>query len=139
MPREAVLRLLRVHAAQALDAHEAEMTALTLAFVEGHPDCLLRSCAPGHLTGSAWVVSPDRSQVLLTHHGKLDKWLQLGGHADGDGDLLAVAQREALEESGLADVRALSPARKFSCARTKIPAARRARRRAPSRSTRAKA
>jgi 8-oxo-dGTP pyrophosphatase MutT (NUDIX family) len=109
MERDAVLRLLRAHAAQALDAHEAEMTALTLAFVEAHPDCLFRSCAPGHLTGSAWVVSPDRSQVLLTHHRKLDKWLQLGGHADGDSDLLAVAQREAIEESGLADVRALSP------------------------------
>lgn len=108
MPREAVLRLLRTHAARALDAHEAEMTALTLAYVEAQADCLHRSCAPGHLTGSAWVVSPDRSRVLLTHHRKLDKWLQLGGHADGEGDLLAVAQREAIEESGLAAVRALS-------------------------------
>ncbi len=110
MERDAVLRLLRAHAARALDAHEAEMTALTLAFVEAHTDCLHRSCAPGHLTGSAWVVSPDRSRVLLTHHRKLDKWLQLGGHADGDGDLLAVAQREAMEESGLEEVRALAPA-----------------------------
>lgn len=85
------------------------MTAETLRFVEAHADCLLRSCVPGHLTGSAWVVSPDRSRTLLTHHRKLDKWLQLGGHADGDGDLLAVALREAREESGLARVRAVSP------------------------------
>jgi len=69
--------------------------------VEAHADCLLRSCLTGHLTGSAWIVSPDRQRTLLTHHGKLDRWLQLGGHADGDPDLLAVALREAREESGL--------------------------------------
>ncbi len=86
------------------------MTAATIAFVEAQADCLLRTCAPGHLTGSAWIVSPDRSRTLLTHHLKLDKWLQLGGHADGDGDLLAVALREAREESGLAAVRAVSAA-----------------------------
>lgn len=109
MHRNAVLSLLRSHAAKALDAHEAEMTAETIRFVEAHEDCLLRSCLPGHLTGSAWIVSPDRIRTLLTHHHKLDKWLQLGGHADGDGDLLAVALREAREESGLAKVRAVSP------------------------------
>lgn len=85
------------------------MTADTIAFVEAHHDCLLRSCVPGHLTGSAWIVSPGRSRALLTHHLKLDKWLQLGGHAEGDGDLLAVALREAREESGLSRVRAVSP------------------------------
>ena len=47
--------------------------------------------------------------MLLTHHRKLDKWLQLGGHADGDPDLAAVAQREAHEESGLMGIRLLSP------------------------------
>lgn len=110
MRRAPVLQLLRSHALQVLDRHEAEMTALTLAFVAAEPDCLLRTCVPGHLTGSAWIVSPDRSRVLLTHHRKLDKWLQLGGHADGDPDLLAVALREATEESGLARVRPLSAA-----------------------------
>jgi len=83
------------------------MTADTIAFVEAHEDCLLRTCVPGHLTGSAWIVSPDRRQTLLTHHLKLDKWLQLGGHADGDCDLLAVALREAREESGLNELRAV--------------------------------
>lgn len=110
MHRRPVLDLLRAHAALPLDSHEAAMTADTIAFVETHVDCLLRSCVPGHLTGSAWMVSPDRTRTLLTHHRKLDKWLQLGGHADGDGDLLAVARREAAEESGLAAVRAVSPA-----------------------------
>lgn len=108
MHRNDVLSLLRRHAARPLDAHEEAMTADTIAFIEAHEDCLLRSCAPGHLTGSAWIVSPDRRQTLLTRHLKLDKWLQLGGHADGDGDLLAVALREAREESGLDEVHAVS-------------------------------
>ncbi len=84
------------------------MTAEIIRFAEAHPDCLQRSCVPGHLTGSAWIVSPDRKWTLLTHHHKLDKWLQLGGHADGDGDLLNVALREAREESGLTRLRVVS-------------------------------
>ncbi|MDT8410670.1 MAG: NUDIX hydrolase, partial [Wenzhouxiangellaceae bacterium] len=62
----------------------------------------------GHITGSAWLVDPSGSEVLLTHHRKLDRWLQLGGHSDGDPDTAAVALREAGEESGLA-VELLSP------------------------------
>jgi len=108
--RRAVLALLRAHAALELEPHEAAMTTDMIAFVATHADCMLRSCVPGHLTGSAWIVSPDRTRTLLTHHRKLDKWLQLGGHADGDEDLLGVAWREALEESGLAAVRAVSSA-----------------------------
>jgi len=109
MHREPVLTLLRAHALRVLDPHEAAMTADTIRFVTERADCLLRSCAPGHLTGSAWIVSPDRRRTLLTHHRKLDKWLQLGGHAEGEGDLLAVAGREAREESGLARVHAITP------------------------------
>jgi 8-oxo-dGTP pyrophosphatase MutT (NUDIX family) len=56
---------------------------------------------PGHLTGSAWVVDPASSKVLLLHHAKLSRWLQPGGHADGEYDLAAVALREASEETGL--------------------------------------
>ncbi|SVB71799.1 uncharacterized protein METZ01_LOCUS224653, partial [marine metagenome] len=55
----------------------------------------------GHFTGSGWVVSPDKRKILMTHHKTINKWLQLGGHADGETDLLKVALREATEESGL--------------------------------------
>lgn len=61
----------------------------------------LRSRLAGHFTGSAWLVSADGERVLLTHHRKLDRWLQLGGHADGERDLAKVALMEAEEESGL--------------------------------------
>ena len=63
-----------------------------------------RARSAGHLTGSAWLVSRDGRRVLLTHHRKLGRWLQLGGHADGDADLARVALREAEEESGLTDL-----------------------------------
>lgn len=64
----------------------------------------------GHITGSAFVLSPDRASVLLTHHRKLDLWLQLGGHCDGIADARFVALKEAYEESGLARIRLLSDA-----------------------------
>ena len=56
---------------------------------------------PGHITGSAWIVNRSGTHALLTHHKKLGRWLQLGGHSDGDGDTAAVALREGEEESGL--------------------------------------
>ena len=67
-----------------------------------------RDNASAHLTASAWVVSPDRTQVLLAYHNLYDSWAWLGGHADGDRDLLAVALREVREESGLTEVRPVS-------------------------------
>jgi 8-oxo-dGTP pyrophosphatase MutT (NUDIX family) len=73
-------------------------------FVKDSPNCASRDLKSGHLTGSAWLVSQDGRHVLLTHHRKLKRWLQLGGHADGDLDLAAVALREAREESGLPDL-----------------------------------
>ena len=73
-----------------------------LELLDGTPECFERtSFSPGHFTGSALVVNADGSRVLLHHHRKLDKWLQFGGHCDGDEDVLRVACREALEESGI--------------------------------------
>lgn len=78
-------------------------------FVAGQPRCFDRELAVGHVTGAAWIVDCDRSRVLLTHHRQLDRWLQLGGHCDGDPDTLRVALREAYEESGLKTLRVLDP------------------------------
>ncbi len=69
--------------------------------VRHSPDALLRTRLEGHLTASAWVWSPDRQRVVLVHHKKLDRWLQPGGHADGDPNLAQVARREVEEETGL--------------------------------------
>jgi 8-oxo-dGTP pyrophosphatase MutT (NUDIX family) len=99
MHRRPLLELLARYRARF--PQEGECVARIRSLVEAHPDCFERSCLPGHVTGSAWVLSPDGRRFLLTHHRKLDRWLQLGGHADGESDVAAVALREAGEESGL--------------------------------------
>lgn len=81
-----------------------------LAFAAAHPDALLRTCAPGHFTGSALVVDPTTGRLLVLHHTKLQRWLQPGGHADGDANLAAVALREAAEETGIDGLRVALPA-----------------------------
>ncbi|MEO6908725.1 MAG: NUDIX hydrolase, partial [Abditibacteriaceae bacterium] len=55
----------------------------------------------GHVTGSAWIVNPQYTECVLLHHAKLGKWVQPGGHCDGDSDVMNVARREAIEETGL--------------------------------------
>jgi 8-oxo-dGTP pyrophosphatase MutT (NUDIX family) len=59
----------------------------------------------GHFTGSSWIVTEDNTRALITHHKKLGLKLQLGGHCDGDSDILRVALREAFEESGIPDIK----------------------------------
>jgi 8-oxo-dGTP pyrophosphatase MutT (NUDIX family) len=80
---------------------EASFVRRARHFVLGHPDCFHRDLLPAHVTGSAWVVNPDRDHVLMLHHRKHDRWFQPGGHADGDADILRVALRETAEETGL--------------------------------------
>ena len=70
-------------------------------FIKENPDCFERSLEKGHITASVWLLSKDKSQALLMHHTKLGKWFQLGGHCDGNPDVLAVAIKEAQEESGI--------------------------------------
>lgn len=90
------------------DHEEGEMRERIMQFVRQHEDCFSRSLLIGHITGSAFVVNPERTHILLTHHKKLNRWLQLGGHADGESNILNVAQREAEEESGLTDIHPVS-------------------------------
>ena len=106
MHRSNLLQLLNTYSKRWKD--EAETVRRLIDFVEAHPDCFERSLSVGHITGSAWVVNRAGTHVLLTHHKKLDRWLQLGGHADGNSDILDAAQREANEESGLLGLKPIS-------------------------------
>jgi 8-oxo-dGTP pyrophosphatase MutT (NUDIX family) len=105
--RKPLLELLDRYAARHPD--EVACVARMRALVEARADCFERSCPPGHLTGSAFVLSADRRRVLLVHHRKLDRWLQPGGHADGESDVARVALREAREETGLASLTFVGP------------------------------
>jgi 8-oxo-dGTP pyrophosphatase MutT (NUDIX family) len=76
-----------------------------LGFLAARPDAMARSCAPGHLTASTVVLDATLSRVLLTLHPRVGRWLQLGGHCEDDASLAGAALREALEESGIPDIR----------------------------------
>lgn len=84
---------------------EHEVVAHFKALLVDTHDPFSRARLAGHFTASAWLVDRSGTRVLLTHHRKLQRWLQLGGHADGDRNLAAVALLEAQEESGLPDLR----------------------------------
>ena len=71
-------------------------------------DCFLRSCKVGHFTSSAFLLNKNMTHICLMHHRKFDKWMQLGGHCDGDTDVLNVAIKEAREESGIKHIRPVS-------------------------------
>jgi 8-oxo-dGTP pyrophosphatase MutT (NUDIX family) len=90
------------------DAAQEAFQRRMLDWIERHPhDAHRRTLLEGHLTASALVVDAGFERALLTHHRKLDRWLQLGGHCDGDANLAHVALREAIEESGIPDLAVL--------------------------------
>ncbi len=92
------------------DDREASALAAILRLVETEPACFARrTFAPGHVTGSAFIVHAPSRRVLLHHHRRLDAWLQMGGHDEGESDPRATALREGAEESGLSDLVLLSP------------------------------
>lgn len=119
MHRQPVLNLL----AEYLTRHPAETEEVQrfIDFVRMHPGCFDRHPWPGHVTGSAWLVDRAGTRVLLTHHRKLDLWIQLGGHCDGDPDVRAVALAEAREESGLPRLELVMP-QVFDVAIHRVPA-----------------
>lgn len=106
MHRNLLLQLLENH--QPFNQEETHFKQEMIEFVNQNPDCFERSLLIGHITGSAWIVDKSRKFTLLTHHRKLDKWFQTGGHCDGDSDVLNVAMKEAMEETGLTDIQAIN-------------------------------
>lgn len=105
-PREKILTALKQY--NTVYQEERPFIAQTISFVEQNATCFERYNLTGHITGSAWILSPDGKKALLTHHKKLGSWLQLGGHSDGDSDTWNVSLREAQEESGIMDIKFVS-------------------------------
>ena len=79
-----------------------------IAFLASEKEPFSRETAKGHITSSAWLISPDEKEVLLTHHKKLGIWIQLGGHCDGLSETEEVALKEAREESGIENLELVS-------------------------------
>ena len=88
---------------------EAADKELILDYIRRFPDNILtRENKIAHMTSSGFVVNADCSKVLMAHHNIYKVWAWTGGHADGDADLLAVALREAREETGVTHIKPLS-------------------------------
>ena len=87
---------------------EARDRALLLECLRREPDVMTRQNPLAHFTASAWIVNSTRTRVLMVYHNIYHSWSWLGGHADGESDLLAVALREAREESGIRSARPVS-------------------------------
>jgi len=87
---------------------EKKDQSVILNFIKNNNDAFERSNLMAHITASAWVVNPSRSKVLMIYHNIYNSWSWLGGHADGEFDLLSVAIKEVKEESGVNNVRPVS-------------------------------
>lgn len=102
MHRHFILNLIQQY--QPNSAIEQKMREQLQSFIQQNENCFSRELSAGHITGSAWLVNRDLSHVFMTHHKKLNRWFQPGGHSDGNANTLAVAMKEASEESGIEDV-----------------------------------
>lgn len=99
--------LQQIAAHRPFDDTEAAHQSAMHTFIKQHPDFFRRTLTIGHVTGSAWIITPARSHALLLHHRKLDRWLQPGGHIEQESDVLTSALREAREETGIDNLRVL--------------------------------
>ncbi len=106
MHRDRILRLLNEYSP--LSKEEIQYKEQIISFIKQHTDCFERTCDIGHLTASAWLLNKTGDKALLMHHAKLNSWFQVGGHCDGDSDVLSAAIKEAREESGIEHIEAIS-------------------------------
>ena len=106
MDRQELMESIRTY--QPFNEQEEMDKSLILNWIETQDDAFSRDNTVAHITASAWVVNKDRSRVLMVYHNIYDSWSWLGGHADGETDLLAVAIREVKEEAGISGVRPVS-------------------------------
>ncbi|MBQ8040472.1 MAG: NUDIX hydrolase [Lachnospiraceae bacterium] len=86
---------------------EAIIKPIILEFLQQNENAFSRENVLAHMTTSAWIVNKERTKVLMAYHNIYNSWGWLGGHADGDEDLLRVVQKEVAEESGLINIRLL--------------------------------
>lgn len=98
----------KIEAFQPFNEQEALDKETLLKLLAEDTDISRRDNLIAHLTASAWVVNPERTKVLMAYHNLYNSWAWLGGHADGDFDLAAVAEKEAREETGIQDVKLVS-------------------------------
>lgn len=106
MNRQTLVEMLENYKPESFE--EIAFKETMISFIEEHQNCFERSLEIGHITASAWLLNQDGSRALLMHHRKLNRWLQLGGHCDGNPDVLAVAIKEAQEESGITNISPVS-------------------------------
>ena len=106
MTREDFIRQIENYAP--FNEQEEKDKALILGWIRNNENAFSRENTVAHITASAWVVNKDRSKVLMVYHNIYNSWSWLGGHADGETDLLAVALREVKEEAGISHVSPVS-------------------------------
>ena len=87
---------------------EAHDQAVMRQLLATQPDLFTRENQVAHMTASSWLLNATHDKVLMIYHNIYHSWAWTGGHADGDRDLLAVAKREAMEETGVTEIRAIS-------------------------------
>lgn len=106
MHRIALIEMLKSYFPK--DQEELKFKSEIINFINLNSKCFERSLDIGHITASSWLLNKGHTKALLLHHNKLNRWLQLGGHCDGNPDVLAVSIKEAQEESGILGIAPIS-------------------------------